>query len=299
MKICAIIPSYNRGPILAATVRRLAECDPQPDELIVVEQSAELDPQVEEALKLFGDRGILVRQGRPNAQVARNEAARRSRSEILLFLDDDVNPDCSLIAAHLENYRDPSFHAVAGFYLEPGERKTDQPRPVRAWLPLTRMERVPASYNQRTESPLWPSCNGSIRRETYLRLGGMDENYRFTLLDDTDLSVRMLKGGYRCVHDPVARLLHLKEATGGKRPTQAGDRVIASREKWYTWFYFFWMNYDLAGLGEILLRMRTNIFRRPYLMNPKLLLIAVAEMGAGLAMAVGVMFKGRKLMGKG
>jgi GT2 family glycosyltransferase len=280
-------------------LQRLAKCDPQPDELIVVEQSAELDPRLEEALKLFGNRGILVRQEKPNAQVARNRAAQLARSEVLLFLDDDVDPDKNLIGAHVENYQDPTIHAVAGFYLEPGETEVDEQRKVIWWRPLTQLERVPASYSKRVDSPLWPSCNGSIRREVCLKLGGFDENYRHTLLDDTDLAVRMLRAGYRCVHDPKARLFHRKEPTGGNRPAKPGDLVIASREKWYTWFYFFWMNYGLAGLGEILLRMRTNVFRRSYLMNPKLLLIAVAEMGAGLAMAVGVMFKGRKLMGKG
>ena len=284
---------------MAATLQRLAECRPQPDELIVVEQSAALDPQVGEALKLFGTGGILVRQEKPNAQVARNEAARQSRSEILLFLDDDVDPEKNLIGAHLENYRDPSIHAVAGFYLEPGETEVDEPRKVVWWRPLTKLERYPACYRHRVDSPLWPSCNGSIRREVFLKLGGFDENYRYTLLDDTDLAVRMQKAGCRCVHDPKAKLFHRKEPTGGKRPMKPGDRVIASREKWYTWFYFFWTNYGLQGLGEIFFRMRTNVFRKLYLLKPGLLVVALQEMGAGLAMAVGAICEGRKLMGKG
>jgi len=262
----------------------------------VVEQSPELDPRLEEALKLFGDRGILVRQGKPNAQVARNEAARHSRSEILLFLDDDVDPEKNLIGAHLENYRDPSIHAVGGFYLEPGETEVDEPRKVIWWRPLTKMETYPACYRQRVDSPLWPSCNGSVRREIFLGLEGFDENYRYTLLDDTDLAVRMRKAGYRCVHDPKARLFHRKEPTGGNRPVNPADQVIANREKWYTWFYFFWMNYGLLSLGEIFLRMRTNVFRKPYLLKFGILWIAVGEMILGFWLAAGAICKGRKLI---
>ena len=281
---------------MAVTLRKLVECQPQLDELIVVEQSSELNSQAEEALKLFGSRGTLIRQFRPNAQVARNEAARKSRAEILLFLDDDVDPKPDLIKKHLENYQDPSIQAVAGFYLEPSDQETSEPRKNIWWRPLTKIEKYPASYSRRVDSPLWPSCNGSIRREVYLKLGGFDENYRFTLLDDTDLAVRMKRAGYRCIHDPNARLFHRKEPTGGNRPVKPGDRVIASREKWYTWFYFFWMNYGLMGTGEILFRMRTNVLRRPYLVKPSLIWVAIKEMMSGLIMAVRAIYSDRKTM---
>ena len=284
---------------MSRTLRKIAAFKPSPDETWVMEQSKFIESDVAKACEGFSGKIQMRQLSRPGAQAARNQAAMESKADILLFLDDDVDPEPGLVKAHMENYRDPSIHAVAGFYLEPGESETSQPKEGIGWRPLTLLEKYPASHNQRVDSPLWPSCNGSIRREVFLKLGGFDENYRYTLLDDTDLAVRMQKAGYRCVHDPKARLFHRKEPTGGNRPVKPGDRVIANREKWYTWFYFFWMNYGLLGLGEILLRMRTNVFRRPYLMNPKLLLIAVAEMGAGLAMAVGVMFKGRKLMGKG
>ncbi|NCY22129.1 glycosyltransferase [bacterium] len=280
---------------MAVTLRKLVECQPQLDELIVVEQSSELNSQAEEALKLFGSRGTLMRQSRPNAQVARNEAARKSRAEILLFLDDDVDPERNLIEAHLENYRDPSIHAVGGFYLEPGETEEEKPRKRVWWRPLTKMEMYPACYKQRVDSPLWPSCNGSIRREVFLALRGFDENYKYTFLDDTDLAVRMQKAGYRCVHDPKARLFHRKEPTGGNRPVKPGDRVIASREKWYTWIYFFWMNYGFQGLGEIVFRMKSNVFRRPYLLRPGLFLRAVFNFIYGFLFGLKKIMEGRRM----
>ena len=285
--------------MLSQTLRKIAALNQKPEEIWVMEQSKNIEADVGKACEELPSKIHLRHLSRPGAQAARNQAAREISADILLFLDDDVDPEPGLVEAHLENYRDSSIHAVAGFYLEPGESETSQPKDGIWWRPLTQLERVPASYSKRVDSPLWPSCNGSIRREVFLKLGGFDENYRHTLLDDTDLAVRMLKAGYRCVHDPKARLFHRKEPTGGNRPAKPGDRVIASREKWYTWFYFFWMNYGLAGLGEILLRMRTNIFRRPYLINPKLLLIAVVEMGTGFWMAARAIFKGRKLIGKG
>ncbi len=261
-----------------------------------MEQSKEPNPEIQKFCNEISSRVYFESRLKPGAQAARNKAAKDTWADVLLFLDDDVDPETDLIRTHLENYRDPTIHAVAGFYLEPGESETSQPKDGIGWRPLTLLEKYPASHNQRVDSPLWPSCNGSIRREVFLKLGGFDENYRYTLLDDTDLALRMQKAGYRCVHDPKARLFHRKEPTGGNRPVKPGDRVIANREKWYTWFYFFWVNYGLLGLGEILFRIRTNILRRPYFLHPALLWAALMEMIAGLGMAGVAIFSGRNLM---
>ena len=281
---------------MSQTLRKIAALNQMPEEIWVMEQSKNIEADVGKACEELPCKIHLRHLSRPGAQAARNQAAKESSADILLFLDDDVDPEPRLVEAHLENYRDPTIHAVAGFYLEPGESETSQPKDGIWWRPLTQLERYPAAYSKRVDSPLWPSCNGSIRREVFLKLGGFDENYRYTLLDDTDLAVRMQKAGYRCVHDPKARLFHRKEPTGGNRPVKPGDRVIANREKWYTWFYFFWVNYGLLGLGEILFRIRTHIFRRPYFLRPALLRGALQEMGAGLAMAMRAMVAGRKPM---
>lgn len=296
LKLAVVLPSYERSASLERTLRRIASLQPQPDELWVMDQSTKTSPEVEKICKEIPTKVLLQTCLEPSAQAARNKAARETRADILLLLDDDVDPETDLIRAHLENYKDPFIAAVAGFYLEPGDRETSEPQKTVSWRPLTSLEKYPASFNQRVDSPLWPSCNGSIRREVFLKLGGFDENYRFTLLDDTDLAVRMQKAGYRCVHDPKARLFHRKEPTGGNRPVKPGDRIIANREKWYTWFYFFWMNYGLWGIGEILFRMRTNVFRRPYFQRPDLLLLAVKELAVGFGEAVEANVRGRKLL---
>jgi GT2 family glycosyltransferase len=296
MKLAVVIPSLERARSLAATLGKLRALQPMADEFWVMDQSKEADVEIKKFCQEFPAKIRLYQQLRPSAQTARNQAAKESSADILLFLDDDVDPEPDLVGAHLENYRDPSIHAVAGFYLEPGESETGQAKDGIWWRPLTQLEKYPASFRERVDSPLWPSCNGSIRREVFLKLGGFDENYRYTLLDDTDLAVRMQRAGYRCVHDPKARLFHRKEPTGGNRTVKPGDRVIASREKWYTWFYFFWMNYGVLGLGEIFFRMRTNVFRRPYFLKPDLLLLAFCEMTNGVGQSIWAILEGRKLM---
>jgi GT2 family glycosyltransferase len=259
-----------------------------------MEQSEKVSPEVEKNCRMIPTKVFLQSRLRPGAQAARNKAAQETEADILLFIDDDVDPDPGLVEAHLENYRDPSIHAVAGFYLEPGETETSLAKDGIWWRPLTKVERYPASYTQRVDSALWPSCNGSIRREVFLKLGGFDENYRYTLLDDTDLAVRMQRAGYRCVHDPKARLFHRKAPTGGNRPAKPGDRVIASREKWYTWTYFFLVNYGALGVPELIWRIRRNIFRKAYFKNLYLLKISCLEALIGVIGGLQKALSGRK-----
>lgn len=295
MKICIIIPTLNRGAMLKETLKKISKCSPLPDEVIVVDQSKSSDNQLEELMRPFGGKGIILKRSMPNAQVARNQAAIRAKGDILLFLDDDIEPRSNFLSAHLDNYRDPTVHAVAGFYLEPGEVETNQTRPVIWWRPLTKIEKVPAFFSQKVDSPLWPSCNGSIRKEVFMALGGFDENFRYTLLDDTDLSVRMQRRGYRCVHDPAARVMHLKEPTGGNRPVKSEDEVIAPSARWCNWTYFFLINWGILGIGELAYRWRTHVFRRPYLIKPRLFLKASYAFLSGVIEGLALLRKGRQL----
>ena len=271
------------------------ECDPLPAEIIVVEQTGHVEREIKKILSQFGNKGHLIELKIPNAQMARNEGARVAQSEILLFLDDDVVPDRHLIGAHLKNYSDCSIHAIAGFYLEPGEKASDIINVKTWWRPLTKIEKVPALYNKRIESPLWPSCNGSIRKEVFMKIGGFDERFEYTFLDDTDLSVRLLRAGYRCVHDPAARIVHLKEPSGGKRPVRPEDEVIAPRARWGNWVYFFLINWGILGLGELFYRCRTHVFRRPYLLRPRKFLKAVSEFIGGSVLGLRMLRMGRRL----
>lgn len=300
LDLSVVIVTYNRGSTLLRTLASVLAQSPPAGEVIVVDQTRDHEPNVRQQLADWSENGAirLLLQEIPNAQRARNHAIAEATFGVLLFLDDDVILEPGMMAAHLINYSARDIHAVAGFYTEPTDQGTDKLGTAVWWRPLTKLQLVPASYTGRVNSPLWPSCNGSIRREVILGLGGFDENYKYTLLDDTDLAIRLLRAGYRCVHDPEARLAHLKEPTGGARPVKPGSQVIANREMWFTWCYFFWSNFGILGLGELAHRLRTCVFRRPYFARPKLLMIACSEAYLGLKMGVQAIRSGRMLFPK-
>ena len=294
--VSAIVVTYNRDEPLRQTVECLLKQAPPPREIIVVDQTRKHNSNTQRFLDEVVERQQIkyIFQSEPNAQHARNRAIAEARGEVLLFVDDDVVMDEHLVGAHWKNYSDPELAAVCGFYTEPGESPLDElPRDCQD--PTTGWVYFPHCYTKRVECHLLPTCNGSIRREVAIRLGGFDENYTYTHFDDTDFSCRLKALGVRSVHDPDARLVHLKEMRGGKRPGGIDEYVIADSNRWYIWFYFFWTNFRWRSWRELGLRLRRCVFRRKNIARPWYLLLALSHFLKGGWRAAIAIHGGRRL----
>jgi len=296
LDLSVIIVTYNRGPTLLRTLESVLAQSPAAREVIVVDQTPQPAPPVKAQLDQWQSAGAIryLFQAEPNAQRARNRAIAEARHPVLLFLDDDVLLEPGMMAAHLANYADPGLAAVCGYYTEPGEVPLDTlpPECQRRW---TGWIHTPHCYTKRVECHLFPSCNGSIRRDVIRRLGGFDENFTHTLLDDTDLACRFKAAGHRAVHDPQARLVHLKEPSGGKRPGGLNQHVLADANRWFTWCYFYWMNFGWQGVPELARNFRRCVLRKPNLLQPWHLVVATVESMRGAARALRAVLRGRRL----
>ena len=294
--VSAIVVSYDRDAPLRTTIECLLRQDPAPVEIILVDQTRRHDAATQAFLDGLVAVGQLVRieQAEPNAQRARNRAIEAARGEVLLFVDDDVVMGSDLVQAHWTNYRDPDVAAVCGFFVDPGEAAVEDlpqeySRATTGWIYL------PHCYGKRIDSHLFPSGNGSVRRDIAMRLGGFDENFVYTLLDDTDFACRLKSLGVKSVHDPSARLRHLKIGRGGRRPGGVNAYVIADASRWYTWIYFFVMNFGWRSWRELALRLRGCVFRRANLMRPWHLGRALGHVAVGAVRAAAAIGRGRKL----
>lgn len=294
--ITIIIPTYHRGSSLCKVLRCILCQTTPPREIILVDQNEKHDLKTETFLKQLVEKKKMIhlRQGKPNAQTARNLGIQKARGQVLLFIDDDVKFENDFVLHHWENYKNPAIDGVCGFFLEPGETPLDE-LPKECGKRHTGWIYMPHGYQRRVESFCWPSCNGSIKREIAIKAGGFDENFTHTLLDDTDFSCRLKRLGAKLIHDPEAKLVHLKEKTGGKRPAGVNEYVIADANTWYTWCYFFWINFGWQGWPEILVRLRRCVFRRTNILKPWFLLKAMTHFMVGSVKAVRSILEGRKL----
>jgi GT2 family glycosyltransferase len=141
-KLSVVIPTYRRGPVLLDTIRYLLEMPERLQEILIVDQTEELPPAIEEFFqwletgragfsndwkisveKFQGlETGIIRRVTLPEPSIphAMNTGLQEATGEIVLFLDDDIVPDENLIRAHVETYEKfPEARAVVGQVLQP------------------------------------------------------------------------------------------------------------------------------------------------------------------------------------
>jgi GT2 family glycosyltransferase len=178
-----IVPTFRRPEALLRCLEALRGA---PD--VVVSDDAG-DPEIRE----------LVNRCHPNARwtaapgrgpaANRNHGARMARSEWLAFTDDDCVPQPGWIEALAASVE--GADVIEGCTCAPGA--SDSP------------------FEEHVENMqggvLW-SCNLAVRRETFFRLGGFDEDFRDPAGEDMEFAWRVARAGWRVRFAPSALVHH-------------------------------------------------------------------------------------------
>jgi GT2 family glycosyltransferase len=204
----------------------------------------------------------------PSVTEAENIGIREASGDIVLFLDDDVSFEAGLFEAHVRNYADESVAGVTGLVVDRG-------RPVVRRLPsVCRNTRFGYfffrhDYVNRVIVPNFAEGNMSIRRQVLLDVGLIDEYFRENAyLWGMDLALRIARAGWKIVHDPLARVLHLKHPSGGVRM-----KAVRPLSYFGNLFYFLRKHANRHERFSIALRVffyRVLVegWRRPWLIPP-------------------------------
>jgi GT2 family glycosyltransferase len=236
VRVSAVLPTKNRAPLLASTVRALLAQTAVPHELIIVDQSA-----TEEGRRLVRElvaavplsrRPVLMYLWDPainGAAAARNAGLDLARGEIVVFIDDDVVPADDVIARLLEHYaRSPELDAIAPVI-------TNYPLPGRASRLATaafcrgpfRDERQPVYWHWRQYAGalvpvrMFTGAMMSFRRAA---LDGLrfDARYRAASVgEDIDLCWSLRARGARLAIATDTHIVHNKAPRPAVRPEAA------------------------------------------------------------------------------
>jgi GT2 family glycosyltransferase len=109
----------------------------------------------------------------------------------LAFTDDDCIPSAEWLAALARTAEKAEVEALEG-------KVISEPSPAHAW------EEAPVNPS----GGLFWSCNVAVRRDTFLALGGFDENYTEAAMEDVDLRVALENAHKRIAFVPEAVVNH-------------------------------------------------------------------------------------------
>lgn len=215
-EISVVIPTYNREEVLINTINDVFGQSFKNFELLVIDQSLDHNAKTKESLTAFTDKRFrYVQADPPSLPGARNLAFELARAPIVLFLDDDVKLHKDLLKHHLEAYKlTPKPSAVGGRVLQEGF-------PIKK--DVLKFDEFAISHGVFTATEAaytnaFPGGNCSFFVKDALAAGGFDTRYRGNAFrEESDMSLKMTRKGYKIYYEPRAELLHLAAPYGGLR----------------------------------------------------------------------------------
>ncbi len=197
-----IIPQHGRADLTLAAIRSIRDTDPIPWPILVVDDGSP-DDSAERVAGIDDAKVTLLRQPHRGVTAAWNHAARRAETEILVFLNNDVEARgpfvAPLIAPLLEPLAPASGDWGWGEGADAPSRLHPAPHPGCDRPPLitgVRVRRETALPRQILEClPTRRFLEGwcfALRRELFDLLGGLDESLPL-YWSDTDLQCRALR----------------------------------------------------------------------------------------------------------
>lgn len=190
-QVSVVIPTIGRPLLLKETLNSLANCEPQPAEILVVDQSDELTSEA-----LIRELGVSAARTLPCLGRGRgravNEGLRNAAHQLVLVTDDDCTVRSDWVAAaHAAMLEDPEGIITGQVLPAPG----GDPRAV----PSTLFLAEPREYTGRLlHGALWGG-NMACPRDSVLDIGGFDEAIRPSA-EDCDFCYRWLRAGRRLRH---------------------------------------------------------------------------------------------------
>ncbi|MBX7209085.1 MAG: glycosyltransferase [Verrucomicrobiaceae bacterium] len=243
--ISCIIPTFNRRHVLVGTIEMLLDQSSAAKEIVVVDQSTDIPPEVSSRLQSWHEQGRIkwVRQPEPNASMARNRGALESTGDVIVFLDDDIRVSRDFVASYQRAFADPEVRAVAGQVLEGGCETvgTRDPRaddPDYGWMFCKR------NFDKPFTGAFLMAGNMGVRRTDFMAVGGMDEHYmKGAFREEADFAMRWRKSGKMIHFRPDVSLIHL----AGPGIQDGGARHWTYRTPWTAMHHYFGSWYFLLN----------------------------------------------------
>jgi GT2 family glycosyltransferase len=251
----AVIPTLNRPDLLRTALEALLRCDPGPDEILVIDGTAEgvALPVIEELRAISAGRPIrhLIFVG--GLTLKRNVALAECRGDVVAFFDDDARPESDVFAKLAAAYADPSVVGATGLVIEPDDRPFGRKESrLRRLLPGGGVDGTFTRYGYpRRITDVGRSCDIQFMQGCFMtarldraRSVGFDEDLAgYGFVEDEDFSCRLARlGRLRYLADAVVHHDNTGFSTRDRR--SFGRRIVIART------YLFRKNFAQTPLAR-------------------------------------------------
>jgi len=218
--VSILVPAYNEARVLDTTLASLAELDPAPAEIIVVDDgSTDGTALVARAWMARLPSLRLDQQENAGKAAALNRAVALAAGAVVVVIDADTVVEPGFLAAVLPHFADERVAAVAG------NVKVGNRRSILAGLQALEYI-VSLNLDKRAQAQagvvgIVPGAAGAFRASTLRAVGGYPSD---TMVEDADLTVVLLRAGWRIRYE--AKAVSWTEA-----PERLSD-VVKQRRRW-------------------------------------------------------------------
>jgi GT2 family glycosyltransferase len=226
-EISVVVPTYQRRESVTRLLDAMARQSLPPaayEVILVVDGSTDGTREMAERMRVPYRLRVLWQANRGRA-AACNAGLRAAEGELVVILDDDMEPVPEFLAAHRRAHAaEPRLGVVGAVPV----RVEDEASPTASY--------IGAKFNRHLEKLAgqtgfglrdFYSGNFSARRSVLLEVGGFDEDFRIYGNEDLELSLRLAEAGVRLVFDPAAaaRQHYGKDFAALARDTAAKGRT--------------------------------------------------------------------------
>jgi len=193
-----IVPAYNEAANIAATVRSLIDNDYPRVEVIVVDDGS-TDGTAAVVTRLGLPDVRVIRQANAGKPAALNTGIAHARSELLILVDGDTVFEPQAIGRLVQGFADPGVGAISG-----NTKVANRRGLLGRWQHLEYV--MGFNLDRRMFEigecmPTVPGAIGAFRRRTLRDVGGVPTT---TLAEDTDLTMSIIRRGWRVIYEEAA-----------------------------------------------------------------------------------------------
>ncbi|MEU4237057.1 bifunctional polysaccharide deacetylase/glycosyltransferase family 2 protein [Actinoplanes sp. NPDC026619] len=196
--VTVVVPAYNEKECIADTLRSLA-ASTHPIRIVVVDDGS-TDGTAEIAESLALPNVTVIWQPNSGKPAALNTGIANAGTEVVIMMDGDTVFEPDTVRLLVQPFADPRVGAVAG-----NAKIANRTTMVALWQHIEYV--VGFSIDRRAYDVAQcmatvPGAVGAFRRNALRQVGGLSDD---TLAEDTDLTMALLRTGWRVVYEEHAR----------------------------------------------------------------------------------------------